>query len=127
MAGWLGREKVQGVDMKPAKVMIGMSVLVLSVLSGSAWARVWVDVGIPFPLFYPFYPPPPVVAVPAYPPVVAVPAAPPVYVERGAAAPAAGPQGSYWYYCTNPPGYYPYVSNCPSGWLTVVPQSPPRR
>ena len=28
----------------------------------------------------------------------------------------------YWYYCEDPKGYYPYISECPSGWITVVPQ-----
>jgi hypothetical protein len=33
-------------------------------------------------------------------------------------------QGSsnYWHYCRNPEGYYPYVKNCPNGWLQVAPQ-----
>lgn len=26
----------------------------------------------------------------------------------------------YWYYCKNPSGYYPYVKQCPSGWMKVV-------
>ena len=25
----------------------------------------------------------------------------------------------YWYYCSNPAGYYPYVSQCSSSWQTV--------
>jgi len=25
----------------------------------------------------------------------------------------------YWYYCSNPAGYYPYVSQCNTGWQTV--------
>jgi hypothetical protein len=28
----------------------------------------------------------------------------------------------YWYYCTDPAGYYPYVQNCGDAWMTVVPQ-----
>ena len=32
----------------------------------------------------------------------------------------------YWYYCTAPQGYYPYVTDCPSGWLQVVPRGPTR-
>ena len=35
------------------------------------------------------------------------------------------PQNSdslYWY-CRNPPGYYPAVQICPSGWLQVVPNN----
>ena len=30
---------------------------------------------------------------------------------------------AYWYYCQNPQGYYPYIKECPGGWLTVVPPS----
>ena len=35
------------------------------------------------------------------------------------------PQENYWYYCQNPQGYYPYLSNCPGGWIKVVPQPAP--
>ncbi len=38
---------------------------------------------------------------------------PPAYIQRSE---------DYWYYCTDPPGYYPYVTYCRSAWLTVVPQ-----
>lgn len=31
----------------------------------------------------------------------------------------------YWYYCENPKGYYPYVKNCPYGWMKVVPNTNP--
>jgi hypothetical protein len=49
--------------------------------------------------------------------------APPVYVQ-----PQPPPQQPYyWYYCQNPQGYYPYVQQCPNGWMQVVPPaSPPR-
>jgi len=40
----------------------------------------------------------------------------PVYVQP---APA-----TYWYYCPNPQGYYPYVQQCPAGWMTVIPPGP---
>ena len=30
----------------------------------------------------------------------------------------------YWYYCQNPMGYYPYVKECPNGWMKVVPKVP---
>ncbi len=33
------------------------------------------------------------------------------------------PVRSYWYYCPNPPGYYPYVPACPTQWM-AVPASP---
>lgn len=51
-----------------------------------------------------------------YPPSVIVQTAPPTYIQQ---APA------YWYYCQNPQGYYPAVSQCPGGWLTVVPPAAP--
>ena len=43
--------------------------------------------------------------------------------------PAAGaaqvaPEVSYWYYCTQPAGYFPYVKDCSQPWLKVVPQAP---
>ncbi len=58
---------------------------------------------------YPYYADPPVIVPPA-PPVVIQPAPQPQY---------------YWYYCPNPSGYYPYIQQCPSQWLTVVPPSSP--
>jgi hypothetical protein len=45
--------------------------------------------------------------------------APPVYNEPEQQQPY------YWYYCTGPQGYYPYVKSCPGGWLTVVPNVTP--
>lgn len=45
------------------------------------------------------------------PPRVVVPP-PQVYVE---------PAPPTWYYCANPPGYYPYVPQCPGGWQPVAP------
>jgi hypothetical protein len=32
---------------------------------------------------------------------------------------------SYWYYCQKPQGYYPYVKQCQSDWMKVVPSPPP--
>ena len=45
--------------------------------------------------------------------------APPTYNEPQQQQPY------YWYYCTDPQGYYPYVKSCPGGWLTVVPNVTP--
>jgi hypothetical protein len=57
-------------------------------------------------------------------------AVPQTYIQRDsgdAIAPAPPAQRSqYSYYCTNPAGYYPQIANCPSGWLTVVPNNAPR-
>jgi len=54
-------------------------------------------------------------------PVVINSAPPQVVVQP---APAAAE--SYWYYCTQPAGYYPYVQNCSQPWMKVVPQVPGR-
>jgi hypothetical protein len=43
---------------------------------------------------------------------------PPVYVQP------APPPPTYWYYCQNPQGYYPYVQQCPGGWTPVTPTPP---
>ena len=62
----------------------------------------------------------PVYAYPYYnvysPPVI-IQQAPPVYVQ-----PAPPQPPYYWYYCENSRAYYPYVQECPGGWMTVVPQ-----
>jgi hypothetical protein len=52
----------------------------------------------------------------ASPPVVY--ASPPAYVEQSTPA-----TSSYWYFCPDSKTYYPYVQECPSGWLRVVPGS----
>jgi len=67
---------------------------------------------------YPFYYPP----YYYYPPTVIVPTTPPVYIQQQVQP--VQPQTAYWYYCQNPDGYYPYVRNCPGGWLQVAPQPP---
>ncbi|MFZ9641893.1 MAG: hypothetical protein ACO29L_00430 [Candidatus Methylopumilus sp.] len=86
----------------------------------------------PYPSYaYPSYPYP----YYAYPPVVIAPAQPTVYVEQQpqvieqAPAPQqlspAEEAGNYWYYCSNPDGYYPYVKNCSIAWKKV-PATPPK-
>ncbi|WP_040851483.1 hypothetical protein [Nitrosospira lacus] len=62
-----------------------------------------------------------------YPPVMTVPSAPPVYIQQQPQViqtqPIAPPaQANYWHYCRKPEGYYPYIKNCPDGWLQVAPQ-----
>ncbi|MDD2761640.1 MAG: hypothetical protein PHH11_15275 [Methylomonas sp.] len=63
--------------------------------------------------YYPYYPPS----------IVTVPTEPPVYIERTPPQ-TVQPQPGYWYYCSNPEGYYPYVRECPSGWRQVDPIPP---
>ena len=68
------------------------------------------------PFFYPYYP-----YYPYYeqPPVV-------IQQQPEYVAPEPQPQeSSYWYYCRNPKGYYPYVKSCPGGWLKVAPTPGP--
>jgi len=69
--------------------------------------------GWPYYLDWPYYPyayyPPPVYQAPA--------------VMPQAPAPAAA-QSSFWYYCANPKGYYPYVQSCQGAWQPV-PAVPP--
>ncbi len=48
-------------------------------------------------------------------------AAPPVVVQPAPAPPAQ----AYWYYCQSAGAYYPYVQDCPGGWMQVVPQPGP--
>jgi len=58
----------------------------------------------------------------AYSAPVVVQQAPQGYVEQAPPAPQPAPQ-QYWYYCEDARAYYPYVRDCPRGWMTVVPPS----
>jgi hypothetical protein len=44
-----------------------------------------------------------------------------------AGAPDQGPGANpyVWYYCNNPPGYYPYIQSCRGPWQPVTPTPPP--
>lgn len=57
----------------------------------------------------------------SYPQTIIVPTTPPVYIQRQDAQ-LAQPQANYWYYCRDADGYYPYVRDCPGGWMQVAPQ-----
>jgi len=46
----------------------------------------------------------------------------PVYVEP---TPQAEEQ-TYWYFCPDSRNYYPYVKECPNGWMKVVPPTAPQ-
>ena len=70
------------------------------------------------PFFYPYYP------YPYYPysqPPVVIQQQPQEYVMPQPQA----DETSYWYYCRDPKGYYPYVKRCPGGWMKVVPTPAP--
>src|SRR5215467_5561393 len=110
--------------MSRIKTVLAM-VAILAGAAASAPAFAWghtrfsfgVVIGAPF---YPWYYPP----YYYYPPPVVVPAAPTTYIEKDSPR-AAPPQRSYWYYCEGSKTYYPYVKECPGGWLRVVPQATP--
>lgn len=74
------------------------------------------------------YVPPTVTVVQAAPAQVVVQATPVPTVAPVVQAPPppaqmpTSPQS--WYYCNNPHGYYPYVTTCLSGWVSV-PAIPP--
>jgi hypothetical protein len=61
---------------------------------------------------------PPVVVAAVPPAVIAAPPA----VIAAPQAPSAAPV--FWYYCTQPAGYFPYVQACDQAWLKVVPPEP---
>lgn len=75
-----------------------------------------------------YYPPAPAY----YPPVQPAPV---IYTERSESpqiSPQVAPrnssqdaQESWWYYCVDAKAYYPYVNQCPGGWLRVAPQPAP--
>lgn len=83
-----------------------------------AWTYPWYAT---YPYSYPYsYAPYPVYA----------PQEAPVYSEPAQAqgewqgSQSPGP-ANYWYYCTDPAGYYPYVRTCSQTWMQVAPQSVP--
>ena len=99
--------------------VVGM-VLVTSAVPGYAWYRggVYVRPSIVVPLG-PYWEP-----YPYYPPVVVTPP-PQVYGQPAPQTPNPPPPApSYWYYCEEPQGYYPYVQQCPGGWRPVAPTPP---
>ena len=57
----------------------------------------------------------------AYPPAVVAPSRPPIYIQQQESK-IPQPKTSYWHYCKAPKGYYPYIKECPGGWLQVAPQ-----
>ncbi|RFC32208.1 MAG: hypothetical protein DID92_2727745193 [Candidatus Nitrotoga sp. SPKER] len=113
---------------------------------GGGWhggTRVGIYLGAPIGFNYGYYPysyyGTPYYGSPYYPPASAyyplVQSAPVTYTEQDDASqfqvqeiPKNLPQdaqGSWWYYCADSKAYYPYVNQCPGGWLKVVPQPAP--
>lgn len=64
----------------------------------------------------------PVVQAYATLPVASMPVQSPVLHGVQNAIPGPGASGEYWWYvCKNPVGYYPNVTECPSGWTKLPP------
>jgi hypothetical protein len=55
----------------------------------------------------------------AAPPVV-IQQAPTTFIQQEPAPPQ-----DFWYFCQGSGAYFPYVKECPGGWMQVVPQSAP--
>ena len=86
---------------------------------GPVWGPGWWGPSYPYP--YPYAYPYPYSA----PPVI-IQQQPQEYIQQPAAQQQQQqPQQQYWYYCPDPKGYYPYVKNCPKGWMKVVPTPGP--
>lgn len=110
--------------------MCGAVALVLATNPAAARVRVGVVIGVPGPWYpYPhyydphyYYPPPYYYPSPYYyPPVVTVPVAPPTYIQQPSQQET---NDGDWYYCAAKKAYYPYVKQCPDGWLRVAPKPP---
>jgi len=76
----------------------------VGVFIGPGWGPGWWG---PYYPYYPYYAAPPVV----------IQQQPDTYIQQTPQA----EEPSYWYFCKDPKGYYPYVKKCPKGWLKVVP------
>ena len=65
------------------------------------------------------------IVIPWYP--YGYPAPPPVVIQKEPQVYVQPEQGeeNYWYYCPDPQGYYPYIRECASGWMKVVPDATP--
>jgi hypothetical protein len=84
---------------------------------GPGWGPGW------WGSYYPYYPYYPYSPYYAEPPVV-IEREPDTYIQQIPQTPQAE-EPSYWYFCPNPKGYYPYVKKCPKGWQKVVPPPTP--
>jgi hypothetical protein len=47
---------------------------------------------------------------------------PQTFVERPA---EPQPATTFWYYCSDPAGYFPWVPTCNRPWTPVTPNAPP--
>ncbi len=84
-----------------------------------------VGVVIGGPLWWPGYYSP--YYVDPYPTIVTVPSQPTVYIEQSQDNnySSSTAQANYWYHCSSPEGYYPYIKQCGTSWQRVSPSPPP--
>ena len=71
----------------------------------------------PSPAYAPYYPYYPYAPYYPYPQTVVIQSTPTTYIEK---APENNTQ-HYWYYCSDPKGYYPYALKCNANWQRVIP------
>jgi hypothetical protein len=74
---------------------------------GPGWVPGWWGSAYSYGRYYSYYP------------------APVVIPEQVQAPEPSQEHESYWYYCQDPQGFYPYVKSCPGGWMKVVPEVVP--
>ena len=105
-------------------VVLGLAALTaIGTASAHGHFRAGIYIGGPvwgapyYPPYYPsyYYPSAPIYVQPA-----------PAYIEREPATSYVEQDKDYWYYCAQSATYYPYVKECPQGWMKVVPGSTPR-
>lgn len=77
---------------------------------GPGWWPGWGWPGY-YQSYYPYYPNEQTIVIQQQPEVYEQPA-------------QQSDQPVYWYYCKEAQGYYPYVKQCPGGWMKVVPTPP---
>ena len=97
-----------------ASILLAGLLLLDAATADARGPHVFFDIGIP--VWGPWWSPP-------YPYPYPVP--PPVIVQQAPVVQTPPPAPTYWYYCPNPQGYYPYVQQCLAGWLKVVPPAAP--
>lgn len=78
---------------------------------GSIWINPWWFA--PYPYYY------------SVPPVIVERPSTDYYIQQEPQELQQSEEPAYWYYCRKPEGYYPYVKQCPDGWMKVVPTPPP--
>jgi hypothetical protein len=79
-------------------------------------SRVFVGGVVAAPAFWPWW------DYPAYRTVGILPAEPLYYIEKSDEGASTGGE---WFYCGAANAYFPYVTECPSGWQRVPSQVPP--